>query len=356
MPAKTMTPKRSRLLSLEAATVAYLLVWIPYIALTKGLSSIPQPGLGRPMTGLEILPISIILIWAFTYAFLFLSGWWRSAHYIKLGGLRIPHPIFWTLLSGLGSGLLLTTVPLSFTFVGVSIPFMQLLMRGDVLVIAPLVDLANRRKVRWWSVAALVLVFIGMAVAIWGRGGLNIPPMAILAIVLYGVGYLVRLNSMTKVAKSGDPNSLKRYYVEEQLVGTPIAILGLGLIVLLSHGPQAAQLRFGFTQAWATPSFPYLIGIAGLSFVQSVLAARILLDPHENSYCVPLERSASVLGGLIAAYLLAVGWGLPYPTGPELAGALFLIGAILILSLGPRLGKRAAPAPAIPPIASEEGA
>src|SRR5690348_8829070 len=63
MPAKTMTPKPSRLLSLEAATFAYLLVWIPYIALTKGMSSLSQPGLGRPMTGLEILPISIILIW-----------------------------------------------------------------------------------------------------------------------------------------------------------------------------------------------------------------------------------------------------------------------------------------------------
>ncbi|MEO6339768.1 MAG: hypothetical protein ABIO39_07020, partial [Caulobacteraceae bacterium] len=124
-----MTPKRSRLFSLEAATVAYLLVWIPYIALTKGLSSLSQPGLGRPMTGLEILPISIILIWAMTYSFLFLSGWWRHAHHVKVAGLRIPHPIVWTLLSGAGSGLLLVTVPLSFTFVGVSIPFMQLLMR-----------------------------------------------------------------------------------------------------------------------------------------------------------------------------------------------------------------------------------
>ena len=40
------------------------------------------------------------------------------------------------LLTGIGTALVLFTVPLSFTIEGVSIPFIQLLMRGDVLVIA----------------------------------------------------------------------------------------------------------------------------------------------------------------------------------------------------------------------------
>ena len=38
--------------------------------------------------------------------------------------------------------------------------------------------------------------------------------------------------------------------------------------------------------------------------IVSVFAAIILLDPRENSYCVPLERSSSLLAGLVAAYLL----------------------------------------------------
>ena len=47
--------------------------------------------------------------------------------------------------------LVLFTVPLSFTFEGVSVPFIQLIMRGDILIIAPIVDLLFGRKVRWWS-------------------------------------------------------------------------------------------------------------------------------------------------------------------------------------------------------------
>ena len=39
---------------------------------------------------------------------------------------------------------------------------------------------------------------------------------------------------------------------------------------------------------------------AAIAFVQSVLAASILLDPRENAFCVALERSGSILGGLAA--------------------------------------------------------
>lgn len=40
---------------------------------------------------------------------------------------------------------------MSFSFQGVSIPYVQLLMRGDILIIAPLVDIVFGRRVRWWS-------------------------------------------------------------------------------------------------------------------------------------------------------------------------------------------------------------
>jgi hypothetical protein len=67
-------------------------------------------------------------------------------------------PTRYTLISGIGTALILFTVPLSFTFENVSIPFIQLLMRGDILLIAPLVDIVFGRKVRWWSWAALALL------------------------------------------------------------------------------------------------------------------------------------------------------------------------------------------------------
>ena len=67
------------------------------------------------------------------------------------------------------------------------------LQEGDILVIAPLVDLMFGRKVRWWSWTALVLVLIALVITLSDRGGLHLPPLAILTVVLYTIGYFMRL-------------------------------------------------------------------------------------------------------------------------------------------------------------------
>ena len=54
---------------------------------------------------------------------------WRATS----AAARLPVPTRYTVLSGIGTALVLFTVPLSFTFTDVSIPFIQLLMRGDIL-------------------------------------------------------------------------------------------------------------------------------------------------------------------------------------------------------------------------------
>ena len=119
-------------------------------------------------------------------------------------GRRIPVPTKYTFISGIGTAFILFTVPLSFTIQDVSIPFMQLLMRGDILVIAPMVDFMFRRKVRWWSWTALVMVLVAMSITLVDRGGLKLPPIAIATIVLYTLGYFIRLGVMTKTAKNGE--------------------------------------------------------------------------------------------------------------------------------------------------------
>ena len=119
--------------------------------ITRLATTTIQPALGRPLTGLETLPASLIISMVLTYLFIWLSGWHNDANAVHLGGLRVPVPTKFTFLSGLGTSLILFTVPLSFTIPDVSIPFMQLLMRGDILVIAPLLDIMFGRKVRWYS-------------------------------------------------------------------------------------------------------------------------------------------------------------------------------------------------------------
>jgi hypothetical protein len=336
----TSTPNATRLsrgMSIEVLALLYLASYVPYATLTRWLASIPYAPLGRALTGLEVLPAVTILSGVLTYLFVWQSGWWREAHRGRLLGVRFPRPTPWTALSGIGAALLLFTVPLSFTFRDVSIPFMQLLMRGDVLVVAPLVDLLLGRRVRWYSWVALALVAAGLTLTIHARGGLHLPPLAMATIALYTLGYLVRLLAMTRVAKSGDARATKAYFVEEQLVAIPLALASLAVLAVLRWGPQGGQLGFGFVAVWTSGRLPYLLVLAALLFVISIFAILILLDRRENTFCVPFERSASVLAGLAATYLLA---GLRLsapPSHAELAGAMLLILAIILLSLAPRL-------------------
>ena len=332
--------KRTGFLSLEWIVVLYFLSYLPNILLTKLATSRVHPQLGRPLTGLETLPSTLIINMLLTLVFIWLSGWHRDAHGLKLGAVRLPVPTRYTTLSGIGTALVLFTVPLSFTFTDVSIPFIQLLMRGDILLIAPLVDIIFRRRVRWWSWTALGMVAVAVAFVVRQRGGFHLPPLAIATVVLYTVGYFLRLAVMTRIAKSGDESTVRRYFVEEKIIALPMSIAALALVSLAGLGNQAGELHWGFTAVWSDPVIWPLLGVALTLTIVSVFAAIILLDKSENSYCVPLERSSSLLAGLVAAYLLHWGWGLPRPTTPELIGALLLIGAILLLTLAPRAERR----------------
>ena len=112
--------------SLEFFVLLYFLSYIPNVLITKLVTSTVHPLLGRPLTGLETLPASLLLNLVLTYCFIGWSGWHRDAHGVQLGKLRLPRPTLYTALSGVGTALVLFTVPLSFTFTVVSIPFISL--------------------------------------------------------------------------------------------------------------------------------------------------------------------------------------------------------------------------------------
>jgi hypothetical protein len=329
---------------LEGIVALYFLAYLPNVIATKLVTSFPHKGLGRPLTGLETLPASLIFSLILTYIFIWWSGWHRDANAIQIGGARVPIPTRYTLLSGLGTALVLFTVPLSFTIPNVSIPFIQLLMRGDILIIAPLVDLMFRRRVRWWSWVALAMVLAALVLTLSDRGGLKLPPIAILTIVLYTTGYFIRLAVMTKVSKSGDPASVRKYFVEEKVIALPLSVALLALVSASGIGGQSNELSWGFVGVWSDPVIWPLFFIGLTLTIISVFAIIILLDPRENAYCVPLERAASLIAGVGAALILAWGWGLRSPTPAELTGAAILIGAIVLLSLAPRFSQPVKPA------------
>lgn len=324
-------------LSLEAWVGIYLLLYLPNVMVTRFITTNPHPGLGRPLTGLETLPASLIISTVLTYLFIGLSGWHRDANAVRMGGARIPIPTKFTLLSGIGTSLVLFTVPLSFTIPNVSIPFMQLLMRGDILVIAPLLDLMFGRRVRWWSWVALAMVLAALALTLFDRGGFDLPPLAILVIVLYTFGYFLRLAVMNHISKNGDPATVRRYFVEEKVLALPMSVAILALISASGIGGQSDELAWGFIYVWTDPVIWDILFIGLTLTLISIAAIIILLDPHENAYCVPLERAASLLAGVAGSVLLALFWAGQMPADSELIGAGILIGAIVLLSLAPRL-------------------
>ncbi|GGB23278.1 hypothetical protein GCM10011380_11230 [Sphingomonas metalli] len=340
----------SRRMPIEGYILLYFLAYLPNIVVTALLTRLPNPALGRPMTGLETLPATLILNLVMTYVFIWWSGWHREAHGVRLLGRRIPVPTRFTLLSGIGTAFIIFTVPLSYTFEGVSIPFIQLLMRGDVLLIAPLIDLLFGRRVRWWSWAAIGIVGLALTTTLYSRGGFALPPLAMLAVILYTLGYFIRLSVMTAVGKTGDPADVRRYFVEEKIFALPLSIAILAALSAAGLGDQADELRFGFVGIWTDPSMVWLVFVALTMTIVSVFSVIILLDPRENAYCVPLERASSLVAGVAASLILAAGWGMRPPSGADLFGAALLIGSIVLLSLAPRwqAARRARPAAPAP--------
>ncbi len=314
----------------------YFAAYAPYSALTKALS---DGHLGERVPGNTILPVSTASSLVVMVAFMVGTGWWRSATRRRVLGLELPVPTRWTALSGLCGATILTTTTLAYTISGVSIVFMMLLMRGGMLLMAPVVDLTSGRHVRWFSWVALGLTLASLVVAIVGKDGdVRLPVVAVLDVAAYLAAYFIRLRFMSRLAKSDSAEVTRRYFVEEQLVSTPAALLALGLAALFGSD----ELRAGFTELPRSSQWPWAVVIGVLSQGTGVFGALVLLDKSENSFSVPVNRASSVLAGVLASTALwLAGVGKPLD-GPELAGAGLVIAAIVVLSVPLLLGRRPA--------------
>ncbi len=315
----------------------YFAAYAPYSALTKALS---DGALGERVSGNTILPMSTSASLLAMLVFVFSTGWWRFASTRRVGGFTVPVPTRWTAMSGLCGATILTTTTLAYTFEGVSIVFMMLLMRGGVLAMAPLVDLLTGRAVRWYSWLALGLTLGSLAVATVGRAELRVSGVALLNVGLYLLAYFVRLRVMSKLAKSDDPDVTRRYFVEEQLVSTPAALVALAVFALIGSG-SLAEFRAGFLELPRSPQVGWAFVIGVLSQGTGIFGALVLLDRRENSFSVPVNRASSVLAGVAATVgMAALGLGRRLEDA-EALGAGLVVAAILVLSVTPMFERRA---------------
>ena len=149
-------------------------------------------------------------------------------------------------LSGLGTAIIIGTTTLAFTFTGVSIIFALLLMRGGVLIIAPLVDLLIGRRVRWFSWAALGFTVPALLVALIDVNNYSLTPLAALTIGAYLSGYLLRIPCLTSMAKIQDDDATHRYFVEEAIA----AIFFLVTIPVIVCVVRSGRNNFGVTSGF----------------------------------------------------------------------------------------------------------
>ncbi len=305
--------------------LGYFLCYAPYSALTKVVS--------KTTGGSELLPITTLASLVGMIAFFGATGWWRHASQRTLLGRRVPVPGVWTGLSGIATAAIIATTTLAYTFDGVSIVLMMLLMRGGVLVLAPVVDAASKRAVRPSSWIALGLSLAALVVAGLGGSSRELTLVAALDVLVYLAGYFVRLRFMSRLAKSEDRSASVRYFVEEQMVATPAIVTFLVVLALVGHGETMLAVRRGFTDIWTSDALLPGIVIGLLSQGTGVFGALILLDGRENAFCVPVNRASSVLAGVLATIVLAaLELGRAAPRS-ELAGAILVLGAIAVLAL-----------------------
>ncbi|UUU29952.1 hypothetical protein JIX56_08670 [Streptomyces sp. CA-210063] len=309
--------------------LGYFLAYIPYAMLVKAMATGVSPLAGSPVDGLVLLPAAALGQLAVMPLFLAASGWWRYGRQHEIPGVgRVRGPGRETLLAGFFTALVIGTTTLNFTFAGVSILLVLLLMRGGVLIISPLVDSARKRKVSGSAWAALAFSLLAVSVALGDVDSYHLTLATVLSVLTYLVGYVGRFEIMSRVAKTGVKETDRRYFVEEH-AAAPLFLVGISAAAALAGQPE---LRSGFTTFLGTPAAWGAFGIGVAYEVLFVFGTLIYLDRRVYTWCVPANRCASLLSGLVASYALAGLAGLPVPGDAQLLALVFIGIAIVSLS------------------------
>lgn len=322
----------------------YFACYVPFSGLTKAMSLGAYPGMEADadagIAGATILPVATAASLVVMLIFISSMRWWRYAGTRRIAGRDIPWPGKWTALSGLCTAMILTTTTLAYAIDGVSIVFMMLLMRGGVLIIAPVVDASTGRKTRWYSWVGLALSMGALVVAFADKGSYELTIVAVIDLFFYLASYVIRLRLMSRRAKSADTDTTLRYFVEEQLVTVPAALVILAILALIGQGAFMEQVRAGFTTHLESGLVLETMVIGVFSQGAGIFGTLVFLDKRENTFSVPVNRASSILAGVVATAGLAWWLDLAPPSVMQLIAVALVVVAIVILSVVPIMERR----------------
>jgi protein-tyrosine-phosphatase len=312
--------------------VGYFLWYTPYSGLAKAISGALLPGIHHPVGGLVLLPATVLGQLVSMPVFVFLGGWLRYSGRRRIAGRSIPCPSRYTAESAVWMALIVGTTTLNFTFPGASIVLMLVLMRISTIIISPIVDLMRRRRIHWYSAAALTLCLLSAVIALTDIHNYKLTVGALLSLGFYALGYYLRFRIMSTHAKTGNLQRDRQYFIEEHMTTPLVLLLMVGMPALIDQGPWMHALRLGFTSFLVTPAVvpALLIGVCyeGLFIMTSL----IFLNRREYSFCAPVHVCSSLMAGIAASFILHGAFGAALPDDAQYVAAVMVIVAACILS------------------------
>src|ERR1041385_5209531 len=324
--------KRRYSLAIWGLGLGYYLSYTPYSGLTKALSTGLLPGTHGPVSGPVLLPISVIATAIGMLSFITAMGWWKYAGRREFFGYQVPFPRRLTFLSGVCMATIMGTTTLAFTFGGLSIVLVLVLLRGGTLIIAPIVDHIVGRRVRWFSWTAMFVSLAAVLMALSDAATYTLTIAAVIDVAAYLAAYFFKFQFMSRLAKSNDREATLRYFVEEQMVASPLLVIVLIVLSVIGAGDVMPAFRTGFTTFVTTPGAFYA-ALVGLSYAAlCICTPLIFLDRRKNTFCAPMHCGSSMLSGFTATAILAYFFNLSGPSAGQNVSAAFLIVALGFLS------------------------
>ncbi|MFY9608545.1 MAG: hypothetical protein WAU45_08010 [Blastocatellia bacterium] len=324
--------KRKFSLGIWGLGFGFFVFYTPYSALTKAISNGLLSADKKLVYGTELLPVSVMATVVMMFGIITVARWWKYAGRREFFGLSIPFPNRWTFLSGLCIATIIGTTTLAFSFSGMSIVLVLVLLRGGTLIIGPIVDLSLRRRVRWFSWTAMVVSLLALFVALADVSNYKLSLFAILNIVAYVMAYFFRLRIMTRLAKTDDKRITLGYFVEEQIVATPMLLVALATLATIGTGEILMGFRHGFTTFLSSDVVVPALLVGVFYAALCVCTTLIFLDRRENTFCVPMHCGSSMLSGLVASWALTILYHQASPSAAQLASAGLITVALLFLS------------------------
>lgn len=327
-----LTEKRKYSLEIWALGLGFYVFYTPYSGLTKALSSGLLTGTNGPVKGTVLLPISAIATVVGMLGFITVMRWWKYAGRREFFGVQIPFPRPLTFLSGVCMATIMGTTTLAFTFGGLSIVVVLVLLRGGTLIIAPTVDRIVGRRVRWFSWTAMLVSLAAVLVALSDAANYVLTIAAIIDVAAYLTAYFFKLQFMSRLAKSDQRSATLRYFVEEQMVASPLLVIALVVMAFIGASDVMMGFREGLTTFATTPG-AFFAALVGLFYAAlCICTTLIFLDRRENTFCMPMHCGSSMLSGFTATAILAYFYGQSSPTAAQNVSAGLIIVALGVLS------------------------